>query len=188
MCFLYKFPYLSIISMNEEQKSPVMEGQKSSPALGVVIGLVVVLVAGGFIYSRSKTPTEPTTPVATDTSNRMMNPSSTPPVATTPATFNAYKDGTYTAEGEYQVHRGPEKVKITVTIKDNKITDTKFEGTPAFAMSQRYMDMFSQNYQAMVVGKNVNEVKLDKVSGSSLTPMGFNNALEKIKQEAGVTS
>ena len=41
---------------------------------------------------------------------------------------------------------------------------------------------------ADIAAKNINEVKLDKISGSSLTPQGFNNALEKIKQQAGVSS
>jgi hypothetical protein len=36
----------------------------------------------------------------------------------------------------------------------------------------------------MVVGKNISELQLTKVSGSSLTPQGFMDALEKIKAEA----
>jgi hypothetical protein len=36
----------------------------------------------------------------------------------------------------------------------------------------------------MVVGKNIDEVNLGKVSGSSLTPIGFNNAIEDIRSQA----
>ena len=36
----------------------------------------------------------------------------------------------------------------------------------------------------MVVGKNIDEVAITKVAGSSLTPKGFTDALEKIKADA----
>jgi uncharacterized protein with FMN-binding domain len=95
-----------------------------------------------------------------------------------------YKDGSYNATGSYMVHAGAEQVQIGLTIKDGIVTDTTFQGTPKFPMSQRYMDMFNQNYKTMVVGKKLSEIKLGKVSGSSLTPIGFNDAVEKIKQQA----
>jgi hypothetical protein len=34
------------------------------------------------------------------------------------------------------------------------------------------------------VGKNIDELNVSKVAGSSLTSGGFNQAVEKIKQEA----
>jgi hypothetical protein len=36
------------------------------------------------------------------------------------------------------------------------------------------------------VGKNINDLKLTKIAGSSLTPMGFNDAVAKIKMKAKV--
>ncbi|MBP6944817.1 hypothetical protein KBB85_02235 [Patescibacteria group bacterium] len=103
-------------------------------------------------------------------------------------TFGSFKDGTYTAKGTYSVHSGPEEITISLTLKDGLITDTTFAGTPAVKMSQKFMDMFAENYKPMVIGKKISEVKLGKVSGSSLTPMGFNEAVEKIKQQAGQSS
>jgi len=35
-----------------------------------------------------------------------------------------------------------------------------------------------------VIGKNIADVQLSRVSGSSLTPEGFNNALATIKSQA----
>ena len=107
-----------------------------------------------------------------------------PPAKTT----SPYKDGTYVAMGAYQVHAGPEEVEITVTLKDGLITATSFKGTPKLPMSKRYMEMFDQNYKPMVVGKKISDIQLTKVSGSSLTPVGFNNAIEKIKQQAAISS
>jgi hypothetical protein len=36
----------------------------------------------------------------------------------------------------------------------------------------------------LVVGKSVDEVSLSRVAGSSLTSLGFNNALTQIKEDA----
>lgn len=133
--------------------------------------------------------------VAAGCSSQPSSPTANAPVPTgSPAAgsgstaFSSYKDGTFTAKGAYDTHAGPEEVTITVTLKDGVITDTQFQGVPSLKMSQRFMDMFSNNYKTLVVGKKIDEVNLGKVSGSSLTPIGFNNALQKIKQEAGLSS
>lgn len=95
-----------------------------------------------------------------------------------------YKDGTYTAEGDYTSPGGAEQVKVTVTIKGNLITDSQFVSLATRPTSKKMQGLFSEGYKALVVGKNINEVNLDVVNGSSLTPMGFEDALKKIKQEA----
>jgi uncharacterized protein with FMN-binding domain len=104
------------------------------------------------------------------------------------STFSSYKDGTYTANGTYKYHSGSEEVTVTLTLKDGTVTDSVFKGTSSVRTSQRFMDMFAENYKPMVMGKKIDEVKLGKVSGSSLTPLGFNDAVEKIKQQAGQSS
>lgn len=99
---------------------------------------------------------------------------------------NKYKDGTYSAVGDYTYHSGNESVTIGITLKNDVITDTTFKGVGNVPPSQKFMDMFAGGYKAFVVGKNVDEVKLDKVSGSSRTPIGFNDALAKIKAQAAL--
>ncbi len=96
----------------------------------------------------------------------------------------SYKDGTYSANGSYRTHAGPEQVQVTLTLKNNIVTDSQFSATPNAQMSARYQGMFAANYKPMVVGKNINDIHLGKVSGSSLTPIGFNDALAKIKAQA----
>jgi uncharacterized protein with FMN-binding domain len=97
-----------------------------------------------------------------------------------------YKDGTYTADGDYTYHSGNERVTITIMLKNDVITDTTFAGTPSVPPSGKFMDMFAGGYKQLVVGKNIDEVQLDKVSGSSRTPIGFNDALAKIKAQAAL--
>lgn len=95
-----------------------------------------------------------------------------------------YKDGTYTAEGTYTAPSGPEKINMTITIKDGMIEEAEFEGLTTNETSKRFQGIFADNYKSLVVGKDVQEVTLDKVSGSSLTPKGFNDAMDKIRAEA----
>lgn len=101
-----------------------------------------------------------------------------------PVVQNTYKDGTYTATGSYQSPAGAESIEISVTLKDNIVTATTFTPKATNEVSIKLQGMFAGGYNAMVVGKSLDEVKLDKVSGSSLTPKGWNDAIEKIKLEA----
>lgn len=152
-------------------QSPELSTSSKSPIfIGAIVVAVVVLVLAYTMYRRSP---------ADDVQTPIVQPST----ATT--TVGSYKDGTYTADGAYTVHAGPEKVTITLTLKDGIVTDSQFQATPNLPMSQRFMDMFANNYKPLVIGKKLSEIHLDKVSGSSYTPIGFNSALEKIKSQAG---
>lgn len=95
-----------------------------------------------------------------------------------------YKDGTYSAVGDYISPGGAEQVGVTVTLKNDVISDVQFEAKATRPNSVRYQGMFAGGYKTLVVGKNIAEVQLDKVSSSSLTPVGFNDALSKIKSQA----
>ncbi len=100
--------------------------------------------------------------------------------ATTPVSALSHKDGTYTAVGNYLSPGGPEQVGVTLTLKDDVIVDSSFEIKAERPISKNMQTVFSENYKALVVGKDIDEVSLTKVSTSSLTPKGFNDALTKI--------
>jgi hypothetical protein len=51
---------------------------------------------------------------------------------------------------------------------------------------KKYQGEFADGIAAEVVGKSLNELKVSKVAGSSLTSGGFNDAVDKIKADAGV--
>ena len=46
--------------------------------------------------------------------------------------------------------------------------------------------LFASGFKALVVGKKITDVNLDKVSGSSLTSGGWNEAITKIEAQAKV--
>ena len=95
-----------------------------------------------------------------------------------------YKDGTYSAVGNYNSPGGPEEIGVSVTLKNNLITNASVEVKATRRKSLMVQQDFADHFKPFVIGKNINEVKLDKVSGSSLTPAGFNDAIAKIKAQA----
>ncbi len=146
----------------------------------VVIALVILLIGGGYYYMNSreqKEMVENQAPIPTAVTQESG-------ATTAPQTSSSYQDGTYTANGEYAYHSGKESIGVTVTLKNGKIEDVKVEEKAVSPISKKMQADFAANYKVLVVGKNIDEVKLGKVSGSSLTPIGFNTALEDIKTQA----
>ncbi|MET9202935.1 calcium-binding protein [Gordonia sp. NPDC003585] len=95
-----------------------------------------------------------------------------------------YKDGTYTATGEYTRPGGQQEVGVTVTLANSIITGVTIDTSFAKGPSAEYQGKFSSGISAVVVGKNIDDIDVHKVSGSSLTSGGFNQAIENIKTQA----
>ncbi len=112
----------------------------------------------------------------------------TDPSTEMPAADARYKDGTYSATGAYVSPGGAESVGVTLTLVGGIITDASFEAHAEIPISQMMQKVFSENFRPMVVGKPLEGLALSKVSTSSLTPVGFNDALEKIRAEAEIAS
>ena len=100
------------------------------------------------------------------------------------STGTAYADGTYTGEGSYQTPESVETVSVTLTLEDDVITDVEVTGDPQARESQQYQSQFIGGIDEVVVGKNIDEISVSRVAGSSLTSGGFNEAVEEIKSEA----
>ncbi len=108
------------------------------------------------------------------------------PIATTETTHTEYTDGAYSAVGHYISPGGQEEVSVSLTLAGGIITDVTYSADSKSPISQQMQKIFGENYKPFVLGKNIDEVHLTKVSSSSLTPKGFNDALEQIKAEARV--
>jgi uncharacterized protein with FMN-binding domain len=155
--------------MNEEPKTG------SKKVIAGVLALVVVLVVVGAIIL-----TKPKSTMALADADKSSSSSST-----TASTSNAtYKDGTYTSEGSYDSPGGTESVKVTLTLASNTVTDSTVVSEANDPTASSYQSIFISNYKKSVVGKNISDIKLSNVSGSSLTSMGFNSALQKIEAQA----
>lgn len=99
-------------------------------------------------------------------------------------TSGTYADGTYTESGSYNAPSGTETVEVTVTLADNVITDVSVVGEASDPQAKRHQGEFSDGIAAAVVGKNIDEISVDKIGGSSLTSGGFNEAIDAIKADA----
>ena len=98
----------------------------------------------------------------------------------------SYKDGTYTEKGKYVSPGGAESIDVTVTVANDIITTVTVTPNATRGEAKEHQDDFVAAFKNLVVGKNIDEVKLSRVAGASLTSNGFNSALNLIKNDAKV--
>lgn len=143
--------------------------------------IALIVIAAVFFFNQNNTQSQSeqiTLPTGTQQTQEITEPNQAEVVS------NEYTDGTYTAQGNYVSPGGPRSVDVTIVLEEGVITDSTFVGGADDPTSQRFQGEFAANYQPMVVGKNIDEVDLTKVSGSSLTPQGFMDAITTIKEQA----
>ncbi|MEK7633177.1 MAG: hypothetical protein AAB473_05345 [Patescibacteria group bacterium] len=129
------------------------------------------------------TSVKPTTGTTTTPSTPVPTPSTTP--APAPASTSTYKDGTYSVTTTYRVPEAPAQgMGVELTLVNDVITAATVTAKATDGTSMMYQNIFIAGYKTFVVGKNIADVQLTKVSGSSLTPKGFNDALNAIKTQA----
>ena len=102
----------------------------------------------------------------------------------TSAVSGPYADGTYEAKGSYTAPSGTESVDVTITLKGNVITAVTVVGEATNPTAKLHQGEFVAGISDVVVGKDIDSIKVDKVGGSSLTSGGFNKAVEEIKADA----
>jgi uncharacterized protein with FMN-binding domain len=97
---------------------------------------------------------------------------------------SVYQDGTYSADGTYVSPNGTETVGVELTLASGKVTAVDITQHPSNPNTRKFQGEFAGGIAAQIVGKNIDELNVSKVAGSSLTSGGFNQAVEKIKAEA----
>jgi len=165
---------------------PIIQNQKSG-ARGVIGGIVALLFVTGVIfaavkYSSDNANSSPVSTAPADTTNMPADTSAAS--ATSTVADTQYKDGTYSAEGDYQSPGGAESIQVTLVLANGIVTDATVVSDATRPNSVSFQNLFISDFKQYVVGKNISDLNLTKVSGSSLTPKGFNDAVAKIKVEA----
>ena len=143
--------------------------------------IVIVVIVGIVVISSKKDDDDTPTKTATTTQSTTTQSSS----AQTGNT-STYNDGSYNAKGSYESPGGTEAITISVTLKDGTVTDTSAKSGATDNTAKEYQQEFISAYKKLVVGKSIENISLSRVSGSSLTSQGFNEALDKIKSQAKV--
>ena len=111
----------------------------------------------------------------------------TTPLQTTPLTDAAgsgFTDGTYAATGSYESPAGQETVAVSVTLADGVVTAVEVTPEATNPTSKQWQTKFASGVADVVVGQPIEGLSVDAVSGSSLTPEGFNAALAEIVADA----
>ena len=98
-----------------------------------------------------------------------------------PAPGSDYVDGQYTAEGQYG---SLPSIGVTVTLAGDVITDVRVTPHATNPTSLHLQNRFAAAVKDVVVGRDIDEIEVDRIAGSSHTPEGFNAALERIKADA----
>ncbi|MHA7262648.1 hypothetical protein ACX80W_05515 [Arthrobacter sp. TMN-37] len=100
------------------------------------------------------------------------------------AAGQVYEDGEFTQVGSYVSPGGTEEIGVTLTLEKDVVTAVATEPMPSNPTAKLYQARFSGGIQEEIVGKKLDELKVDKVAGSSLTSGGFAEATDLIKSEA----
>ncbi len=95
-----------------------------------------------------------------------------------------YAPGTYEASGSYSNPGGTSTVDVEVTLGDGAVVDDVTVTPKASGTSEQFQEKFAGGIADEVVGKNIDDLDVSKVAGSSLTAGGFNQAIDEIKSEA----
>lgn len=151
-------------------KSPSMHAVRNGLFTGIAGLSLAGTVAGCAPSSADSTPADA--------------PAPTPGSSSLAASGAEYKDGTYNADGNYVSPNGTETVGVQLTLAAGKVTDVQITQHPSNPNTRKFQGQFAGGIAAQVVGKNIDELNVSKVAGSSLTSGGFNQAVEKIKSEA----
>lgn len=93
-------------------------------------------------------------------------------------------DGAYTATGNYRTPGGNQDVGVSLVLKNGLIESLTVTNKATDPESREYQEKFIGGVGSIIKGKKIEDVNVSRVSGSSLTGAGFNQALEKIKEQA----
>ncbi|AZZ57386.1 hypothetical protein C5E08_07495 [Rathayibacter iranicus] len=142
----------------------------------------LTLLAGAGTLATLAACSSTTTGASTDATTAPSTASS--PATGAAASGSTVKDGTYQAEGSYTSPGGNEKVGVSLTLADGVVTAVTVTPESENPTGQQYQERFASGISGEVVGKQLDELKVSKVSGSSLTSGGFNDAVTTIKADA----
>jgi hypothetical protein len=153
----------------------VAEGKNRKIIAGAIILVAIVLVViGTKLMQHKQNAADVTAPSATTSTQ-----------SSSTSTDTQFKDGEFSAAGNYDSPGGTEAIKVSVTMKNGVVTDSSVAPTiTTDDEASDYQQQFIRGYKTQVVGKKITAIHLSRISGSSLTSQGFNNALDQIISQA----
>lgn len=157
---------------------------KVNPAIISVILIVIIGAVAAGVYLLTNSDTESTSASQTAQADSSSNDSPQQNISATEPTSGEYADGTYTKTGSYSTPGGTESVTVTATLTGGNVSEISATGSARGGNSAQFQSQFLGAFKQQVVGKDIDDVSLSRVSGSSLTSNGFNEAIAQIKRDA----
>lgn len=143
----------------------------------------VIATTGNDKVETEDTPTEAIQPASTGTTSQTTESQITE--SQTQEVTTVYKAGTYSSVGAYQSPVGAESIQVQLTVSNDVVTGVSVTRQAVDPGSQYYQDLFISGINSLVVGKPIDSIsQFSNVNGSSLTPAGFQSALDSIKVQA----
>ena len=97
-----------------------------------------------------------------------------------------FRDGTYSAQGNYLTPGGDEAIGVRLTVASGRVVRSRVEVEATSPTAQQFQRQFASRYAAEVVSRDLASLGVSRVAGASLTSLGFDNALATIKAAARV--
>lgn len=90
-----------------------------------------------------------------------------------------------TQVGSYNSPAGEDTIEVTLTLNDqNIVQDVEIDYLGNNGISRGKISDYEEGIKDIVIGQNINDVESpEKVNGSSLTSIGFNEAVNKMKAQ-----
>lgn len=96
-----------------------------------------------------------------------------------------YQDGVFNAQGNYFNPNGAASISVSLTLDNDVVTSLTVTPHATDETSVKFQNAVKDSASGLVVGKKLNEIgAFSKISTSSLTPNGFNQAIASIKASA----
>lgn len=175
----------------DEQQSTNSGSSKAMILSAIAVVLILAIVGGGFILFKNKEnlpienlESENSSPKTSQSSPAPQEDSDNSMMQRSRKMMASYKDGTYSATGSYFTPGGTEEIGLSITLKNGIITNSELTQQGKSPTAKIKQADFAENYKPFVVGKDIDEVNISVVSGSSLTSQGFKDALTQIKSQA----
>jgi uncharacterized protein with FMN-binding domain len=142
------------------------------------------------LQARPSSPVASPSPTAEALASVSAEPELSPFFSDTPltedsATAGNFSDGSYEAVGEYQSPAGPEEVQVDLTIAQGVVTAVTVTPQAENEVSLKLQKQMAEGIGELVIGKPLADIEAFAViNGSSLSPIGFQQAVESIREQA----
>lgn len=100
------------------------------------------------------------------------------------ASISLYRNGRYTATGHYLTPGGNESIAVSIDVQADAVAASAIQVEATSPTARQFQQQFRTTIASHITARPLSTLSVSRVSGASLTSLGFNDALAKVRQEA----